>query len=125
MLTKQESNMLERVLKTALHIIYQDEYQTFKNALRMAKLKSLKERRILQITKFSRKCYTNKRFEGWFCKQDQAQTTPTRNTRSVKNIPLLKPVPCRTQRYARSSLPVMTGLLSWHHPLPYTSLDLA
>ena len=36
------SNMLERVLKTALHIIYQDQYQSFKNALKFANISSLK-----------------------------------------------------------------------------------
>ena len=42
MITKNESNMLERCLKTGLHIIYQDQYVKFSNALKLANMKSLK-----------------------------------------------------------------------------------
>lgn len=45
MITKVESNMLERCLKTGLHIIYQDEYICFNNALRLSNMRSLKVRR--------------------------------------------------------------------------------
>ena len=124
MICKHESNMLERVLKTSLHIVYQNEYVNFKNALGLAKLCSLKTRRISQITKFSKKSYANPRFNSWFCKSANEQThEEIRSTRHPKPPPpLLKPVPCRTQRYSRSSLPLMTRLLSWHPPLRYTAL---
>ena len=123
MITKQESNMLERVLKTGLHIIFQEKYINFKHALKLGNFLSLKERRVIQITKFSKKSYKNSRFKTWFC---EAEDQPTvRDLRKKKIAPLLKPVMCRTQRYARSSLPVMTSILSWHPPLRYTPIDLA
>ena len=126
MLTKQESNMLERVLKTGLHIIFQEKYVNFKNALHLGNLKSLKERRQIQIVKFSKKSYKNDRFKPWFCDSEEPRQPPAMPLRSAGNsLPLLKPVPCRTQRYSRSSLPIMTSILSWHPPLPYTPLYLA
>ena len=123
MITKHESNMLERVLKTGLHIIFQDKYVNFKNALKLGNLQSLRERRVVQITKFCKKSYKNPRFKTWFC--EESQQPPAREQRNRKPAPLLKPVTCRTQRYARSSLPVMTSILSWHPPLLYSPIDLA
>ena len=124
MITKHESNMLERVLKTGLHIIFQEKYQNFKHALQLGNCLSLKERRIIQITKFSKKSYKNSRFKTWFCEADEPQAS-VRNLRHKRPVPLLKPVTCRTQRFARSSLPVVTSILSWHPPLLYTPIDLA
>ena len=125
MITMQEGNMLERILKTGLHIIFQNEYGSFNNALRLGNLKSLQERRIVQLARFSKKAYKSDRFKSWFCESEEPHEIQ-RNTRNPVGIPpLVKPVPCRTQRYARSSLPLMTRLLSWHPPLRYTPIDLA
>ena len=41
MITKKESEMIERILKTALHIILQSDYINFKHALRLTQMKSL------------------------------------------------------------------------------------
>ena len=123
MITKHESNMLERVLKTGLHIIFQDKYNFFKNALKLGKLQILRQRRVVQITKFCKKSFKNPRFKTWFC--EESQQPPVRERSCKRAAPLLKPVTCRTQRYARSSLPVMTSILSWHPPLLYTPIDLA
>ena len=120
MITKNESNMLERCLKTGLHIIYQDKYLSFNHALTLATIKSLKTRRLELITSFSKKAISSDKYKGWFCKKD-AENTRTR----WKPTASLKPVTCRTQRYQKSSLPLMTRLLTWHPPLRYTALDLA
>ena len=125
MITKQESNMLERILKTGLHIIFQDKYLNFTNALKLGQLKSLKERRIIQITKFSKKAYQNPRYKTWFCESDTQQPPVVETRSSHKSAPLLKPVTCRTQRYSRSSIPLMTSILAWHPPLRYRPIDLA
>ena len=122
MITRVESNMLERCLKTVLHIIYQDEYLSFNNALHLSQMKSLKVRRLELITKFSKKALLSPKYRDWFCESESQRTGMI--TRG-KPLPLLKPVTCRTQRYQRSSLPFMTKLLSWHPPLRYTALDLA
>ena len=122
MITQEESNMLERCLKTGLHIIYQERYITFQQVLLLANMKSLKYRRLVLITKFSKKAFRSEKFKNWFCVSEARINGP--QTRG-KPLPLLKPVPCRTRRYERSSIPLMTKLLSWHPPLQYPALDLA
>ena len=110
MITKEESNMLERCLKTALHIIYQERYINFRQVLRLANMKSLKIRRVELITTFSKKAFRHSKFRGWFSESE------ARNIGAItreKPIPRLRPIPCRTQRYERSSLPLMTKLLCW------------
>ena len=120
MITKNESNMLERCLKTGLHIIYQDQYVNLSNALKVANMKSLKARRLEAITNFSKKALANDKYRSWFTKTDSTSTRLRwRPTAS------LNPVTCRTQRYKKSSLPLMTRLLAWHPSLRYTAPDLA
>ena len=120
MITKSESNMLERCLKTGLHIIYQEQYVNFSNALILANMKSLKIRRLEAITRFSKKALSSDKYTNWFQKSD-----PTSTRLRWRPSAQLKPVTCRTQRYKKSSLPLMTRLLAWHPPLKYTALDLA
>ena len=59
MITKVESNVLERCLKTGLHIIFQDKYVSFSHCLQLAKMSSLKERRLSIIARFSLKAKKN------------------------------------------------------------------
>ena len=128
-ISKSESNMLERCLKTGLHVIYQNEYISFNQSLRRSKLKSLKFRRLELITSFSKKAIKNEKHKNWFC-QLNGQPLPAPPPRPVTRQPPppppppLKPVTCRTQRYSRSSLPFITKLLSWHPLLLYTPPDL-
>ena len=55
LITKEESNMIERCLKTGLHVIYQEKYITYSQVLKLANIQSLKSRRISLITSFSKK----------------------------------------------------------------------
>ena len=121
MITKVESNMLERCLKTGLHIIYQEKYTSFSQVLKLANMKSLKVRRVELITRFSKAAFKSDKYSNWFCKSEENLNVATRRSQA----PILKPVQCRTQRYSRSSIPVMTQILSWHPPLRYNALDLA
>ena len=57
MITREESNMLERCLKTGLHVIYQEKYITFEQILKVANMKSLKTRRVELISSFSKKAF--------------------------------------------------------------------
>ena len=83
-------------------------------------MKSLKLRRFEAITNFSKKALASEKYKNWFSK-DTFVDSRTRG----KPTAILKPVTCRTQRYKRSSLPLITKLLTWHPPLRYTALDLA
>ena len=122
MITVTESNMLERCLKTGLHIIFQDNYGSFENALKQANMKTLRQRRMELITKFSKKALKSDRFKGWFVEEKPRERET--ETRSKRPTNLFKTIPCRTQRYQKSSLSFMTRLLSWHPPLPAPDLYL-
>ena len=54
MITKDESNMLERCLKTGLHIIYQENYFIYSQVLKLANMQRFKTKRIALITSFSK-----------------------------------------------------------------------
>jgi hypothetical protein len=127
MITKAESNMLERCLKAGLHIIYQNEYVSFDHALSLANMRSLKERRLIQITKFSKQALKNHKYRNWFCEPEApvARAGPAlRPTAGRRPAPRLRPVTCRTQRYRQSALPLMTEILAWHPPLAWTGVRL-
>ena len=66
MITHSESNMLERCLITGLHMILQDKYLSFGNALNIAKMQSLKNRRIIQMTKFAKQALKSEKHSTWF-----------------------------------------------------------
>lgn len=114
MITKVESDMIERILKTGLHIILQERYISFHHALNTTNMKSLSDRRKDIIFKFSKNAHKSDTFCSWFAKSEV--TRPARS-----NKPLLKPVTCRTTRYSRSSLPVITQVASWHPPKIYVA----
>ena len=65
MITKVESNMLERCLKTGLHIIFHDQYITFSHCLQVAKMSSLKERRLTILARFSMKAKKHPKYKDW------------------------------------------------------------
>ena len=54
-LTHEDTLLLERVQKTALRIIYKEEYESYQNALFLSNLKTLKERRNDLYLKFAKK----------------------------------------------------------------------
>ena len=113
LITKAESNMIEGILKTGLHIILQDKYISFKHALKSTGLKSMSARRKDLIFKFAKKAEKSDRFSEWFNKNQPNQT------RRIKPKSSYKEVSCRTTRYARSALPVLTKAVSWHPPKVY------
>ena len=108
-ITRYEATILERVQKTALHIIYGGKYTTYDEILKLSNLKTLSERRDIIITKFAFKTYNNPKFNSWFVKQEEKVV----NTRSCKQF--LKEVPSRTGRYENSTLPVITKIINTHY----------
>ena len=97
--------MLERILKTGLHIIYQKDYISFSNALRLSNRKSLAQRRRDIIVKFSEQAEQSEKYSSWFCKNENQTNTRRRKAK-------YKPVTCRTTRYERTALNVMTQFVS-------------
>ena len=123
MISKNESNQLERCLKTGLHIIYQSQYTSFNHVLSLANIESLKVRRLKLITSFGKKALQSDKHKHWFV---QSVSCPLKESRRLhqKPLPVLKPVKCRTQRYEHSTIPFLTKLLGWHPPLVYNKLEL-
>ena len=66
------------------------------------------------IFKFGRKAAQSEKFSNWFVKTQINDTT-----RRPKAKPVYKSVTCRTTRYERSPLPVLTKTVSWHPPKIY------
>ena len=92
MITKNLRNIPERVFKTGLHLIYQNQYLSYSNALRLANDKSLRARRLKAITNFSKKAINSEKYRNCFSKSTETDT----RTR-WKPTASLKPLSCRTQ----------------------------
>ena len=54
LLTGQESNKIESVLRTGLYLVYGERFKSFSWALREAKIFSMKEQRTRMFEKFTR-----------------------------------------------------------------------
>ena len=61
MLTKENSQDLERVQKCALRLILDQKYKNYQNALNLLNLLSLEERRNKLFLSFAKKCTTNEK----------------------------------------------------------------
>ena len=99
---------LERVQKTFLHILLGDQYRSYTSALKTIGLQKLSERRRKLCLSFSKKSQKHDKFSKWF-KVNTKQT----NTRQVQ--PKFCEVSRRTERFGRSPLSYLTGLLNKHY----------
>ena len=77
-------------------------------------METLSQRRKNIIQKFSYKAEKSEVFRNWFC-----EDTSVYRTRKQKKK--YKPVLCRTTKFERSPLPVLTKAASWHPPLVYVA----
>ena len=68
-------------------------------------MKTQFEQRKKLFEKFTRSCINSKKFSKWFCRADNELGMATRS-RKMR----FKPVPTRTQQYARSPIPQMVEL---------------
>ena len=109
-LTQQESGQIERVQKSAFHIILGKEYESYENAQKKLGQIKLSLRRKKLCQKFARKCLKSQKFSNWFC-PEYIGPIKTR-LKEKKRTNHLKFVPTRTNRYENSPLPYMTKLLN-------------
>ena len=105
LLTGQESNKIESVLRTGLYLVYGERFRSFSWALREAKIFSMKEQRTRMFEKFTRDCINSNKFRNWFVRTDHLSEPVTR-----KQKPWFKPVPGRTQGFLRSAISQMVKL---------------
>ena len=79
LLSKEQSDNLERLQKLALKIIIGFNY-TYVELLEIAEIKSLEERRKEAFQKFAVTLTKNERYRSWFPRIEEG----TRNTRNIK-----------------------------------------
>ena len=65
-ITDDEAKSLERVQKVSLHLIYQQNYKSYQNALQLSQLPTLDERRSMLSLKFALKCINNDKTKHMF-----------------------------------------------------------
>ena len=85
------------------------DYISIEHALKQTDMKTLQTRRMNLILKFGMKALKNERFKDWFVEEIPQREIVTRNKKPMK---LFKEKKGGTVRYERSSLPIMTKLLS-------------
>ena len=104
LLSQYESKRIESVQETGLYLVYGQKYQSYTWALRQAGMLTMRNQRQRIFEKFTRTCLKSPKFSKWFVKSEQGGVA----TRSEKVN--FKPVPARTQAYARSAIPQMVAL---------------
>ena len=107
-ITKAERLELERVQKSALHIILGEEYESYNQALIITGLQTLEIRRQNLCLKFAKRAELHSKHKRWF-----ALNTSTVNTRQQKVK--YKNVQYRHTRFRNSPISYLTNLLNSHY----------
>ena len=107
-LTQVEKQDIERIQKSACHIILGHEYESYRSALKLLGLESLESRRIKLSLKFGIKSEKHHKFKNWF-----KPSVKVCNTRQE----LLKycDVKANHTRFEKSPLSFLTRLLNMHY----------
>ena len=103
-LTGEDIVNLERIQKTALHIILGTEYKSYNHALKSTELEKLSDRRKKICIKFARRAQKHPKFSSWF----------KLNTKTNSRIqqPKFCPPVYRTERFRKSPISYRTNLLN-------------
>ena len=111
-LNKQDAKQIERVQRTAFHIILGDEYGDYENALKELECDRLTDIRYKLCQNFVKKAVKHPQFKSWFV--ENSDPTPNFETRHIKTAIKTKyqPVRTRTDRYQNSPLPYLTNILN-------------
>ena len=109
-LTKHESNQIERIQRTAFHIILGEGYVGYQNALEKLNNDRLSNRRMKLYEKFAKRAAKHDQFKNWF--NEKSDKSFNMNTRSKKAKLKYHEVLTRTNRYQRSPIPYLTNILN-------------
>ena len=103
----QQTNRLEieRVQKSAFHVILGEGYKSYSNALKLLKMETLFRRRQKLCLTFAKKCQKNEKFSTWFKVNDKKTKTRQEGNR-------LCDVYSRTMRFENSPISYITRLLN-------------
>ena len=107
-ITQSEKQDLERIQKSACHIILGHSYLSYNNALKTLNLETLDSRRHRLTLNFALKSEKHTKFKSWFY-----PTTKDRNTRAKLNK--YCDVRANHTRFAKSPLSIITNLLNMHY----------
>ena len=98
-LTEEDKQDLERVQKSALKNILQENYDTYENALKILDLESLSERREYLCLQFAKKCLTHPKMKNLFQLNKKSHPMMTRfqemyevdhaNTKRLQDSPII------------------------------------
>ena len=99
---------IERVQKSALHIILGDEYISYRNAIRTLDLDDLETRRNQLCLRFGKECEKSDKFNNWFKLNTQSVNTRQEKTKYVK-------VRARLSRLEKSPISFLTNMLNHHY----------
>ena len=80
-ISQLEKRNIERVQKSAFHIILGHDYISYRNALKVLNLESLDSRRNQLCLKFAKKCEKNDKFKHWFKFNENYKNTRTEKLR--------------------------------------------
>ena len=103
-ITEEESCALERTQKVALKIIYRHEYISYENALKMANLRTLIQRREDLLLKFGVKTVQNPKTSHVIKKNEP--------NRIVRNSEKFSVEFARTTRFAKSTINTIAHMLN-------------
>ena len=107
-LSQAEKVDLERIQKTACHIILGHRYESYNNALQLLKLDTLEYRRTQLSLKFAIKAEKHEKFKFWF--KSNKKRLKTRQT-----ISRYCSVKANHRRFENSPLSYLTNLLNIYH----------
>ena len=107
-LTLSDSQDIERVQKSALHIILGTQYNSYSSALNTVHLDSLADRREAICLKFSKKATKHEKHSNWF-------KLNTRNRVTRQPMTKFCPVIARTRRFQDSPISYLTQLLNKYY----------
>ena len=105
-LTLEDSNDLERIKKSAMKIMLQEDYEDYEKSLHKVNLQTLCERRKSLCENFATKTAKHEELHTFFPKNDNYTSQETRNPDKYKvNM-------AYTERYKNSPIPFMQRLLN-------------
>ena len=105
-LTKENRQDLERVQKAALKVILKSDYKDYEEALRLTGLQSLDKRREMISLRFVKNCLKNSNFSKLF------PLKKINHVMSVRNPLKYYINKANTERYKKSTIPYLQGLLN-------------
>jgi hypothetical protein len=100
----REKADIERVLRTAMRIVWGAQYSSYEEAIQACNISTLEDQRKKIDQKFCRKVTKSDKFKVWM------EPTRTNRVETRRAPPRYRPVPARTAAFAQSPIPALTEL---------------